>query len=505
MAANYFYVKSGSGVLDYNAAKTYSTGDRMVPTTSDVSSNVATARKWVWECTTGGTTNGAPTWPASVTIDTTTVTQNGVVFTARRPGWSTSSTPNWTFATPYFTYALSACNSGNHDRVYVSNNHNENYTASQTFNTVQYTSVLCVDDGAAPPTALATGAILSTTGSTYSLSATSSQSYWYGITFNAGISSSSTSANISANGRFEKCQFILSSTGSTTAINLGGRFINCDFKFSATGQVINDGQSPFYWTGGSLLSGGTSPNNLTNSTKYAGTAVNIFDGLDLTNASASINLNWGNGSFSFRNIKLPNSWSGQVVGNGSSYPDGYAELENPDLGSGTYYARATQAGSTIINERTIVRTGGANNGSPWSLKVTCTGGGHDMPTGQFATKEMVLWNDTVGSERVVTVEFVCNSATLKNSEAWIEVSYLGNASSTQGSFATSRCGLLATPADCPMSQATWTTTGLGSPVTQKCQVTITPQVAGFVHVRFFIARTAYSITYVDPMFTLTAP
>ena len=51
----FYYVKSGSGVVDYNAAKAYSTGEKMVPAIADATTNFAVGRRAVWDCTTGGT------------------------------------------------------------------------------------------------------------------------------------------------------------------------------------------------------------------------------------------------------------------------------------------------------------------------------------------------------------------------------------------------------------------------------------------------------------------
>src|SRR6188508_3468017 len=94
-----FYLKSGAGAIEYSN-RAWTLGEKMVPARADNSTNFAVARKWVWEVTTAGTSSATPAWPAvSATQDVTTVTEaGGVIWTARKPGFSTGSTASWAFA-----------------------------------------------------------------------------------------------------------------------------------------------------------------------------------------------------------------------------------------------------------------------------------------------------------------------------------------------------------------------------------------------------------------------
>ena len=162
-----FYLKSGAGAADFQQAHTYSLGDKMVPARADAGSNFAVARKWVWECTTGGlTVSSNPTWPASVTQDTTTVTDGTATFTARLPGYSSGSTANWAWATIYVDYVVTAMAAG--DRLFVSKNDSESFSANVTLafpgTQAAPSLIYSVDDSAAPPTSVATGALWATTG-----------------------------------------------------------------------------------------------------------------------------------------------------------------------------------------------------------------------------------------------------------------------------------------------------------------------------------------------------
>ena len=122
------YVKSGSGATERANSTVYALGDRMVIAPADLSTNYTYARKWVWECTVAGTSGAAvPTWPSAVTQEVTTIADGSVVWTARRPGFSSGTTANWTFATIHLSYAATASVGG--DIVYVSSSHSENSSA----------------------------------------------------------------------------------------------------------------------------------------------------------------------------------------------------------------------------------------------------------------------------------------------------------------------------------------------------------------------------------------
>jgi hypothetical protein len=60
---------------------------------------------------------------------------------------------------------------------------------------------------------------------------------------------------------------------------------------------------------------------------------------------------------------------------------------------------------------------------------------------------------------------------------------------------------LTTPAAQTASTATWTTTGLTTPNTQKLEVTFTPQKKGLVQARVVLAKASKTI-YVDSKLTV---
>lgn len=97
-----------SGVTQRANSTAYSLGNRMQPLITDTSTNYAVARRYVWECTTAGTSGASvPAWSASYTVDSSTITDGTVTWTCRNPGFSSGSTVDWTFASIFASYTSS--------------------------------------------------------------------------------------------------------------------------------------------------------------------------------------------------------------------------------------------------------------------------------------------------------------------------------------------------------------------------------------------------------------
>mgnify|MGYP001327248496 CR=1 FL=1 len=403
-----FYLKSGSGVTQFAQSTAYSLGDRIVPVRSDAGSNYLTARKWVWECTTAGTTAAAnPTWPASVTKDVTTITSGTAVFTARKPGFSSGTTAAWSFATIFLDYAITAPTAVG-DILYVSNNHAESVNAAITpAASVAGVSVICVDDSAAPPTATATTATVTTTGNSSITIGGSSREYFYGINFIAGSGASGTASITPTQIVAENSSFQIATTGASSIITASGAFYNCSVKFAATGQSLRPGNAGFRWFGGGLLSGGTSPTSMFSGSVGPGR----IDGFDLSNASSGVNLSGATSTSEIfiSNLKTPASWSGALSGGTPSGPLGHITLMNGG-NSGTNYVLNSKTGyGATTQETTVVKTGGFSvAGTPISWKLVGTSG--CGPAGCYInshfTPELAAYNSTTGSAITVTVDFI---------------------------------------------------------------------------------------------------
>ena len=362
--------------------------------------------------------------------------------------------------------------------------------------------ILCGDDSAEPPTALATTAVVASTGANHITLGGSNARYlyFYGIIFSSGDGINTKGSNV-----FDSCKFRLSAASNTIILNndtgAPTLFRDCSFKFAATGQGFVGG--PSVVRGGSIESGGTTPTALFKANSE-GRGI-VFDGFDMSALGSAVNMVSsivGNLEVTWRDCRLPASWSGSLH---SGTPGAACVLQmfNCDSADTHYRYRKATARGTIVDETTLVRTGGANDGTTtYSFKLV-TNTSAIFPAYSLDTPEMVKWNDTTGSAITTTVEILRDSATnLKDNEIWIDVMYLGTSGVPLASFINDGISVVATAADQAASSTTWTTTGMANPNKQKLSVTFTPQEAGFIHVTVKLAKASTTV-YIDPMITVT--
>lgn len=397
------------------------------------------------------------------------------------------------------------------DTIYIAHDHAES-SAGPSYNwagtVANPTKLICANTGAQPPTALATtGEIASTVAITPT---NTGCTYWYGLVLSSGVGAATTfniRVGATTPGIFENCTFFTASTGGNSEIGFdwansqgATRLKNCNFKFGAAGHTIFGGGS-LVIDGGSILSGGTSPTNFISAGVF-GTKTSV-SGFDFTNASSSINLvNTADaGSVTFSNCKLPSSWSGALC---TTRPTslGRVALHNCDSSATNYRLWIVDAVGDITSETTLIRTGGANDGTTglsWKM-VTTADAKWNLP---LITGEFVQWNGIVGSAITATVEILHDSSTaLKDNEVWLEMQYLGASGQPLGSFINDGVDILAAGSDQTTSSATWTTSGMSNPNKQKLSVTFTPQMKGFIHAVVKMAKTSYTV-YVDPKITIS--
>lgn len=425
----------------------------------------------------------------------------------------------WALAKATLTGAAAIAVAG--DKVYVSQVHAETSAAAISLawagTIASPIFVICGNDGAAPPTALATTATVTTTGvSSINLNATDSKVvYYYGISFFMGTGAGTCSFTTSIGpGRttFDKCALrVVNTSGNAQTMGDSQRsittMIDTDLRFGATGQNLYV-PGVLRWLGGSLLAGGTTPTFLAQVDNLSRV---YLDNVDLSNAATTLNLfvvdggNRQNAVVACSRMKMPSSWTGDVVSqllgatannNGSLY-----ELFSSDSAATNYrYRRAAEFGD-IYDETTIVRTtpAGASDGTtPLSWKMVSNANA-EYPMFPLYSQEFSLgWNESTGSALTATIDIVHDSVTaLKDNEVWLEVNHLGTSGSPLGVWTTNRVALLATAANQTTSTSAWTTTGMSNPNKQKLQVTFTPQLKGPVIGRVAVAKASYTI-YVDP-------
>lgn len=494
-----FYLWSGSGVAQFVQSNAYSSGDRMVPKVSDAGSNFAVARRWVWECTTAGTSAAAePTWPASVTQDVTTVTSGTAVFTARRPGYSSGTTANWTFATIYALYVNGALTTNNDDVVYIASDHDDSAIAASVAIGAWNARWISVDRSAAPPTTYQAGAIIGTGAGAYTLNIAGGPGcHWRGITFKIGVGSASTIGFTANAGQYvEDCTLQISSTGGTCNITAGGsHFRNTWVKFAAAGQGFIS--CPQTWIGGGLAPGGTAPTALIQANNIV--QIGLWQGLDFTAAGASMSLvsTVHPSVGAITDTKMPASWSGSLNSTASPYPAW--ELVGRNVGESDSESdfQAGQLGGTIVEETTLVKSG-----EDFSFKVV-TPAMAIFPGVSLDPRPGFARCPTSGSAVTLTVDVLRDSATnLTDKDVVLEVVYPNVTGNVFASMATSAPDFFATATDLAASTASWTTTGMSNANKQKVSVTFTPTRAGWLtwRVRCFDDSTTI---YVSPGATLS--
>lgn len=206
--------------------------------------------------------------------------------------------------------------------------------------------------------------------------------------------------------------------------------------------------------------------------------------------------------YEFENCKLGSSvtlTTGSSPGQGGSV----VRLVNCDSADTNYRYEYQAYQGSIVNETTIVRTSGASDGTtPVSRKMVSNANAKFYSPLVDSFDDIIIWNETTGSSKTLTIEVVSDGVTFKDDELWLEVEYLGTSGFPLSSLAHDRkTNPLASGTNQDTSSVTWTTTGLSSPVKQKLVATFTPQEKGPIRARVMLAK-ASSTVYIDHKPTL---
>lgn len=360
--------------------------------------------------------------------------------------------------------------------------------------------------------------------------------YIYGLTFETAAASNA-GAHITIGGgstttrkiTLDTCKLRQGSTNTGTRIRLNNgtnrglltEFINCTFRFGSTSQSMSF-----------VASVGTAARLVKCSVESGGSSITtVFVGAGSTasytslecigcdwsaNVSASANLlggpagAWNMGPVSMNGCKIPSSAVFLQNLPGGQFPIEFINCSNSgsvNYDLHVYMGPATNTtGNLLIDETVIVQTGGASDGTTsLSYKVTVDVNTSSAYTRSYATPWTVIDNTATGASKTLTVEMITDNWTTSNYDCWLEVEYYGASSPPFSSFSSGRKmpdGSAAT--NNTTSSATWTTTGLGTPVKQKLTATFTPQLAGSIRWRIgFACNNASQKTfYYDPKASL---
>lgn len=406
------------------------------------------------------------------------------------------------------------------DTIYVSQAHAESSASiiSLAFagTAASPVKIICGNDAAEPPTAVAETATVTSTGSNININGSV---FIRGIDFRAagggggGIVLNGSGPNVQ---EYKNCTFRLTldatrniQVGIGASAPLKTDWRDCDVSFNgANHRILPVGY--FQWNGGTIIDGGADPTSLFSLAGSTGRPPVdlVISGIDMSACATGVNIfdTSSLGSVGcraiIRNCKLPASWSGGLVSTSISQPGVRCELYNCDSGDTNYAMQIATYAGTIIQETTIVRTGGA---SDWTTTISwkCTTSANaEYPHITLDSPEIVQWNDTTGSSITATVEVITDNVTLTDAECWLEVQYLGTSGFPLSVFTSDeKADVLASASNQTTSSETWTTTGLTTPVKQKLSVTFTPQEKGYIHAVVKLAKASTTV-YVDPKLTV---
>lgn len=422
------------------------------------------------------------------------------------------------------------------DKIWVSKSHSETIGADIAFDGsgVSPTWVCGVDDTGSPqpPTTIQTGASLNL-GAHWSLGGSV---YWDSLTFTTttgtsqwGVINNFDPGYTGGYMEFRNCLFdnqgggtgskwyIGSAGGSGPTTHIGRTvFKDCQFKAqSGNAAEMLTVAGRVHFQNCSIASGHNVDSTSAFISAYNYGVDILVDGFDFTNWSTAANLvrsPGGTGRVVFNNCKMPSTWSGQVWANSEKVGyDTTVECYNLDTGATNYKIWIEAPNGTIKSQTSVYNDAGASDGTTriaWQMVTNNNSYKAIFPMLVLQSPPILVWNETTGSAKTLTVEIVHNSqgsgtnGALKDDEIWIEAQYLGTSGGPAGNWAyDSKATVISTAADQASSSASWTGDSAGWD-TQKLNVTVTPQLKGWFSVVVKIAKPNITV-YVDPMITVT--
>jgi hypothetical protein len=393
------------------------------------------------------------------------------------------------------------------DSIWISDDHAES-TAGVVTITCPGTSanpskIICVNHaGSVPPVAadMATTATVSTTGA--SNLTINGSFYCYGIQFQASATGGAVSAilfpgNTAGNTQYYKSCVFRSLGTLTPQINPAASngiyttFDNCSLKFGSTaGKMAPVGFFKWINSPNAIDGTGSLPTTLFQS---GGTLVLVTcEGADFSALSAKTLVSGVQNSYTvlFKDCKLPAS---VTITGAPTGPSNTTTLIRCDSGATNYRNEKYTYYGTQTAETTIVRTGGASDGTTvQSNKIVTTANSSILLP--FEVMPFSIWNESTSSVTLTVYGIWGGGAVPNNDDIWIDVEYLGSASTPQASFISSTKATILSPnAGCPSDASTWG----GGTTAFKMAVTFTPGMKGPITVYPKCAKASTTF-YIDP-------
>lgn len=461
-------------------------------------------------CTTAGTAGNGSEPSFSDTAGTTTA-DNTVTWTSLGVvgNWTGGQAPHARVANAIATNWAAAGNT-----VFVKDDHAATQSTSITWLGVgTYAApikVICHDGGAYPPVAgnVSTGATETVSG-VGSISLTG-ELYVEGLGFIASANGGSIALcnNAGARQYIKNCTCALTNAGTTQSIAFGGSgnphghlvADNVTVQFGNVAHVVSFGRSNLVWKNTpSAIVGATIPTILLSPhTTTSQFSVDI-NGVDLSAAGSGKTLVGplaAAGNVRLTNCKLNAS---VTICSTPTFPRAQVQLVNCDGADTTYRNEVYSYQGTLTTELTIIRTGGASDGTtPISWKVDTTANASFLFP--FECPPIIRWNETVGTPITVTIQGIWGGGAVPDDdEIWVEVEYLGTSGfPLSETISDGLATVLSTPAGQAAGSGTWG----GSTTKFALSVTFTPEEVGWIYARVKVGGASGTF-YIDPKITVS--
>jgi hypothetical protein len=469
-------------------------------------------------CTTAGTAGAGaePSWSAFTNAGATTA-DNTVTWTSlgaqsNFTGWQA---PHARLAN---AYASTWGQSGN--SFFVASEHAETQATALTLTSPSLSNatsfVYCVNKSNVPPTSanITTGATITTTGNSNLLISTNTagaETYYNGITFSCG-SGANAPLLVTASGQgvnaYINCSLQLAGTtggsifssSSTPGAQTKVKWINTTVKFASTAANIT-GTSDIFWANtASAILGATIPTSLIT---MGAPVTHTLIGVDLSAAGSGVTLvpaTLQGGKVIFQDCKFGASVT--VAATPTSLGCAETYVVRSDSSATNYRQEKYQYTGTQTAETTIVRTGGASDGTtPISWKIVSTA--NSKWTFPFEAIPITIWNDVTATNRTVTIYGIWGGGAVPNNDdIWIDVDYLGSSATPLGTIATlTKANNLAANAALTTDASTWG----GSTTPFKMVLTLSspqPGLKGYFNIYVKGAKPSTTF-YIDPLAVLS--